>query len=340
MADATDDGLITEPTLHLCLNEHAIRALATAARKSNLQLIAEQIEAQLPKVAVEEPTEIGSVALSPIALDMDRVLWIYDGFQWRHRNLGRHWPDLIEPEVLRVGVGGPEQPWSVLDHLREVKNAGYIVSLPASTSEVRAAGFKAGVKAERAAAATGIPVTAAPPAEAAEADKAPALTFVEFCLLKDVVGAPLAKSLAEEPAKARDLLRYIRAITAEPTPEQVQAASAPEWARLDASNAEQDAIEALVQKAAVERRLWSRWEERTEGLRDLAVAVVLEVGGQQPGVPVTDEMVERGARAASPALFRTPGDRVGPGTLSRRVDIRRDVRAALEAVLLPKEPTS
>jgi len=38
---------ITEPTLKLCLNEHAIRGLADAARKANLTLIAEQIEAQV-----------------------------------------------------------------------------------------------------------------------------------------------------------------------------------------------------------------------------------------------------------------------------------------------------
>jgi hypothetical protein len=109
----TDNGLITEPTLHLCLNEHAIRALAEAARKSNLQLIAEQIEAQLPKAPVEEPTEpseFGSMVRA--RADEFEVLSLW------HRGPGGGWESedaafvgaysmLRDVEVLRVGVGEP-----------------------------------------------------------------------------------------------------------------------------------------------------------------------------------------------------------------------------------------
>jgi hypothetical protein len=65
-----------------------------------------------------------------------------------------------------------------------------------------------------------------------------------------------------------------------PAHEQVEAASAPEWARGDAANAESDAIEALVHAFAP-----SASDNYRRRLRVLA-GRVLEVGGQQPGVPV------------------------------------------------------
>jgi len=48
-------GEITEPTLKLCLNEQSIRRVAEVLRAAHLDLIAEQVEAQIPAPYPLEP---------------------------------------------------------------------------------------------------------------------------------------------------------------------------------------------------------------------------------------------------------------------------------------------
>lgn len=231
MATETNDGLITEPTLHLRLNEHAIRALATAARKSHLQLIAEQIERQLLPARVEqEPIAFGSVVKN-----LDGCLFVRLGAAtfapWGSGDRRYQWADLHVIEVLRVGVGEP-----------------------------------------------------IPPTEAVEADEAPHVPC------PDCSDAPNDPDQHADGCRRRGLGQHLQFGPPwhpfpEPTPEQVEAASAPEWARLDASNAESDAIEALVAEYAE----GLAHKDYSAGSLFLSFSRfagrVLEVGGQQPGVP-------------------------------------------------------
>lgn len=103
---------ITEPTLKLCWNTFAIRRAAEVLRAANLQLMAEDIEAQLPP-AVDEPLAFGSLirAGSP---RVTAILW-----QKAPDRRGQHywesemgdvevWSELTDVEVLRVGLGEPE----------------------------------------------------------------------------------------------------------------------------------------------------------------------------------------------------------------------------------------
>jgi hypothetical protein len=258
----TDKITLSLPELSRPYAETIWPAVAKSARADGYHWIAEQIEAQLPKAPVEEPT--GDVVVAPVSG------WFF------------------KP--------GGDLGW-VRDDLR-----------PYTWKGVLDFGDPIVYRRE--------PATA--PAEVVEADRAPALTFDEFCLLKDVVGAPLAKSLADAPGKARDLLAYIK--PAEPTPEQVEAASAPIGG---------DAIDALVQEYAPESFESANADDIERRKLRAFAARVLEVGGQQPGVPV--EKVREAIRLARESY--------GDDNFEDAHVALPGLVASLEA-LLPKEPTS
>lgn len=68
------------------------------------------IEEQLPKAAIEEPTEFGSIARAGLDGLSDRVLWQRGPKHWMSEDGGfvAKFDWLDNPEVLRVGVGEPK----------------------------------------------------------------------------------------------------------------------------------------------------------------------------------------------------------------------------------------
>lgn len=66
---------ITEPTVRLCWNDHAIRGAVDVLRRAHLHLMADQMEAQLPKPVPEEP-DAPLVELSgALYRQLERGLW-------------------------------------------------------------------------------------------------------------------------------------------------------------------------------------------------------------------------------------------------------------------------
>lgn len=102
---------IKEPTLKLCWNEHAIRRAAEVLRAAGLQLMAEDVEAQFPKPAIEEPREFGSIVKARDTREGQRessgLFWVRQASGWFDDVLGRRcpWEYLTDVEVLRIGVG-------------------------------------------------------------------------------------------------------------------------------------------------------------------------------------------------------------------------------------------
>jgi hypothetical protein len=74
-----------------------------------------QVEAQLPKPTVEEPTEFGSIVQArwcEAPSHLPPLPWIYTPWQGEHRwrsadGLTTVWSELRDVEVLRVGIGEP-----------------------------------------------------------------------------------------------------------------------------------------------------------------------------------------------------------------------------------------
>lgn len=103
----TDDLVITEPTVHLCWNDYAIRGAVQALRTAGLDAMADDMEAHL-KPAIEEPKEFGSVVRAGFDAHTDRVLWVRTPGGWyAEEKHGFHafFAGLHDPEVLRVGIG-------------------------------------------------------------------------------------------------------------------------------------------------------------------------------------------------------------------------------------------
>lgn len=104
------DDEITEPTLKLCWNTHAIRRAAEVLRAAHLDLMAEDVEAQFPKPAVDEPEQFGSIVRAKSPQDPQADLLWTPTPRRRHywmsvSGLCEVWSELTEVEVLRVGVG-------------------------------------------------------------------------------------------------------------------------------------------------------------------------------------------------------------------------------------------
>jgi len=101
---------ITEPTVHLCWNDFAIRGAVDALRMAHLDAMADDMEAQL-KPSVQEPEEFGSVVRAGISESSDRVLWTRGaGHYWFSETARRSdFATLHNPEVLRVGIGYDEE---------------------------------------------------------------------------------------------------------------------------------------------------------------------------------------------------------------------------------------
>lgn len=77
--------------------------------------IAEEIRAQIPKPAVEEPTAFGSIVRAVCAHGTEYQLWQRSPMQGKHYWESEHgivevWSDLTHVEVLRVGIGEPAVP--------------------------------------------------------------------------------------------------------------------------------------------------------------------------------------------------------------------------------------
>ena len=93
------------------LRDHIAEAIVGYGQGSNirhtLEALLEQVEAQLPKPAVEEPTEFGSIVRAPWS--SKKLLWFKaaDNSWWSESGVATAWSQLRNPEVLRVGVGEP-----------------------------------------------------------------------------------------------------------------------------------------------------------------------------------------------------------------------------------------
>lgn len=102
---------ITEPTVHLCWSDHAIRRAGEVLRAAGLEIMAGHVEAHLSKPAIEEPTAPWSVISANVPgsrMLEPKVLVLLDGW-WSDKN-GNGWGDFStfsDVEVLRVGHGEP-----------------------------------------------------------------------------------------------------------------------------------------------------------------------------------------------------------------------------------------
>lgn len=103
---------ITEPTVHLCWNDFAVRGAVHALRMANLDTMADDMEAQL-KPAIEEPTEFGSMVRAGATNWTTRpLLWQKTPAAGKHyweseTGVVEVWSELTHVEVLRVGIGEP-----------------------------------------------------------------------------------------------------------------------------------------------------------------------------------------------------------------------------------------
>jgi hypothetical protein len=102
----------TEPTVHLRWNEHAIRRAVEVLRAAHLDIMAADVEAQLPKASVEEPTEFGSVVAASVAGRPAPVKWHMSPMNGKHYWESEFaavelWSELRDVDVLRVGIGEP-----------------------------------------------------------------------------------------------------------------------------------------------------------------------------------------------------------------------------------------
>jgi hypothetical protein len=85
--------------------------------------VAEEIRSQIPKPAVEEPQDFGSIvqAWHPSEDPSGTPdLWqrspAHGKHYWENRNgVIEVWSDLVHPEVLRVGIGEQSDEWHRLD---------------------------------------------------------------------------------------------------------------------------------------------------------------------------------------------------------------------------------
>lgn len=105
---ATDEDQITEPTVHLCWSEHAIRRAAEVLQAANLNTMANDIAAHLPPPIVE-PTENFSVIMARPAFGTTvRPLTLLRGF-WLDLdgNDCGAWDTLRDIEILRNGLDVP-----------------------------------------------------------------------------------------------------------------------------------------------------------------------------------------------------------------------------------------
>lgn len=118
---------ITEPTVHLCWNDFAIRGAVHALRMAHLDTMADDMEAQL-KPAVEEPQEFGSLIRAPWS--GKSLLWAKTARNswWSESGIATTWSELTDVEVLRVGIGQPLAPWETeLQRDQEVREVATAV---------------------------------------------------------------------------------------------------------------------------------------------------------------------------------------------------------------------
>lgn len=94
------EDLITEPTVHLCWNEHAIRRAAEVFRAAGLVMLAQDMEEHLPTPDYVEP--LGDV----LVLAFDLIYKRQDNGEWwpfgGKVGVGYEWPDMLE-EFRRTG---------------------------------------------------------------------------------------------------------------------------------------------------------------------------------------------------------------------------------------------